>query len=129
MKSVLVDASYDEGTVQIEYDVDSTWCNPLGFVQGGAVASMLDGCIGMAGTVKSGGVMAMPLAEMKTSFLRGVPAGRVIGTGKVVKYGRTLVFIESALRSPEGKLLATATGTALPTPFAPPAELPRPGPA
>jgi len=45
-------------------------------VQGGIVATMLAACIGVADAVKSGGLLAMPLAEMKTSFIRpALPGG------------------------------------------------------
>jgi acyl-coenzyme A thioesterase PaaI-like protein len=35
----------------------------------------------------------------------------------VAKWGRTLAFTEGELYDPEGRLLAKATGTAVPTPF------------
>ena len=39
------------------------------------------------------------------------------GVGRVIKWGRTIAFTEGQLYDGEGRLLATATGTALPTPF------------
>ena len=46
----------------------------------------------------------------------GAP-GKLRGIGKVAKWGRTIAFTEGELYDPEGRLLAKATGTALPTPF------------
>ena len=39
------------------------------------------------------------------------------GIGKVVKWGRQVAFTEGELYDAEGRLLAKATGTAIPTPF------------
>ena len=39
------------------------------------------------------------------------------GVGKVVKWGRQVAFTEGELYDAEGRLLAKATGTAIPTPF------------
>lgn len=113
----IVEVSFEEGTVTIEFDVGQSLANQLGAVQGGIVATMLDACIGIAGAVKSGGVLAMPLAEMKTSYLRPVPTGRVIGKGETLKLGKKLGFIEGALYKDEGTLLATASATSFPVPF------------
>ena len=46
----------------------------------------------------------------------GTPANK--GVGKVVKWGRQVAFTEGELYDPQGRLLAKATGTAIPTPFA-----------
>ena len=40
------------------------------------------------------------------------------GVGRVVKWGRQVAFTEGELFDPEGRTLAKATGTAIPTPFA-----------
>ena len=39
------------------------------------------------------------------------------GVGRVIKFGRTLAFTEGELYDEDGRLLAKATGTAVPTPF------------
>ena len=71
----------------------------------------------MAGAIKSGGVLAMPCAELKVSFLRPAPAGKLIGRGETLRLGKTLAFIEASLHDPAGRLLARASATAAPTPF------------
>jgi uncharacterized protein (TIGR00369 family) len=54
---------------------------------------------------------------MKTSFLRPAMPGALRGVGRVVKWGRTVCFMEGELHDAEGRLLAKSTGTAIPTPF------------
>ena len=92
-------------------------CNPMGQIQGGFVCAMLDECMSVAGLVTSGMTHVMPTLEMKTSFLRPALPGPLRGVGRVVKWGRTVSFLEGALYDAEDRLLATSTGTALPTPF------------
>jgi uncharacterized protein (TIGR00369 family) len=67
--------------------------------------------------VASGMTHVAPTAEMKTSFYRPAQPGPIKGIGRVVKWGRTIAFTEGELYDPEGRLLAKATGTAVPTPF------------
>jgi len=86
-------------------------------VQGGYLCAMLDECMSVACMVASGMTHVAPTAEMKTSFFRPAAPGAIRGVGRVVKWGRTLAFTEGELFDPEGRLLAKATGTAVPTPF------------
>ena len=117
LRGQIRDLSYEAGTVTLDLQVDASLANQLGFVQGGIVATMLDGCIGVAGAVKSGGLLAMPLAEMKTSFVRPILPGAVVGKGETIRLGKKIAFIEATLLDENGKLLARASATASPTPF------------
>jgi uncharacterized protein (TIGR00369 family) len=54
---------------------------------------------------------------MKTSFFRPAMPGPLRGVGKVVRWGRTIAFTEGEIFDPQGRLVAKATGTAVPTPF------------
>jgi uncharacterized protein (TIGR00369 family) len=91
--------------------------NPMGQVQGGFVCAMLDECMSVAGMIASGMTSVVPTLEMKTSFLRPAIPGPLKGVGWVVKWGRTVCFLEGELYDPEGRLLARASATAIPTPF------------
>ena len=106
--------SYDAGTVTLDFEVAQSLANPFGTVQGGIIATLLDACIGIAGAVKSGGTLAMPLIEMKTSFVRPILPGTVVGMGEVIRLGKNLAFIEGTLLSEAGNVLARASATALP---------------
>ncbi|MGR4867035.1 PaaI family thioesterase [Caulobacter sp. LARHSG274] len=92
--------------------------NPMGHVQGGYVCAMLDECMSVAGLITSGMTCVVPTLEMKTSFLRPTLPGPLRAVGWVVKWGRTVCFSEGELYDPQGRLLAKASATAIPTPFA-----------
>ena len=93
------------------------FANPMGQVQGGYLCAMLDECMSVACMVASGMTHVAPTVEMKTSFLRPASPGRLRGVGRVMQFGRTVAFTEGELYDAGDRLVAKASGTALPTPF------------
>lgn len=105
-------------SVEVEFEARADLLlNLMGQVQGGFLSAMLDECMSVACMVASGMTAVAPTLEMKTSFFRPALPGRLKGVGKVAKWGRQIAFTEGELYDAEGRLLAKATGTALPTPF------------
>jgi len=105
-------------TVEVEFDAKAELLlNPMRQIQGGYLCAMLDECMSVACMVASGMTAVAPTLEMKTSFFRPGMPGKIRGIGRVAKWGRQIAFTEGELYDPEGRLLAKATGTALPTPF------------
>ena len=106
-------------TVEVEFDARAELLlNPMKQIQGGYLCAMLDECMSVACMVASGMTHVAPTAEMKTSFLRPAAPGKIKGLGRVVRWGSRVAFTEGELFDVEGRLLAKATGTAIPTPFA-----------
>lgn len=94
------------------------FANPMGQIQGGYLCAMLDDVMSVACLVASGMTSVAPTLEMKTSFMRPAMPGPLRGVGRVVKWGKSIAFTEGELFDGEGRLLAKATGTAKPVPFA-----------
>jgi uncharacterized protein (TIGR00369 family) len=114
----MVSVSQDTKSVEVAFDARAELlANPMKQVQGGYLCAMLDECMSVACMVASGMTCVAPTAEMKTSFFRPAMPGPLRGVGRVVRWGRTLAFTEGELYDAEGRLLAKATGTAVPTPF------------
>ena len=64
----------------------------------------------------SGGEQAPLNLEISMQLLGLVPEGAtIIGKGRVVRAGSRVAFLEGELVSDEGKVLARATSTAIPT--------------
>ncbi len=93
------------------------FCNPAGQVQGGFVMAMLDETMSVAAVVASGMTAFVPTLEMKTSFFRPAMPGPLKVIGRVVKWGRQICFLEGEIYDAEGRLLAKASSTGMPTPF------------
>ena len=114
----MVSVSQAARSVEVEFDARAELLlNPMKQIQGGYLCAMLDECMSVACMVASGMTAVAPTLEMKTSFFRPGAPGKIRGVGKVVKWGRQVAFTEGELFDPQGRLLAKATGTAIPTPF------------
>ncbi|MDP1616990.1 PaaI family thioesterase [Phenylobacterium sp.] len=114
----MVAVSQAEKSVEVAFDAKAELLlNPMKQIQGGYLCAMLDEAMSVACMVASGMTHVAPTLEMKTSFLRPAMPGEIKGIGKVVKWGRSIAFTEGELYDSDGRLLAKATGTALPTPF------------
>ena len=114
----IISVSQAEKKVEVAFDAKAELLlNPMKQIQGGYLCAMLDEAMSVACMVASGMTHVAPTAEMKTSFYRPAQPGAIKGVGRVVKWGRTIAFTEGELYDPEGRLLAKATGTAVPTPF------------
>ena len=114
----MVRVSQAEKLVEVEFEARAElMLNPMKQIQGGYLCAMLDECMSVACMVASGMTHVAPTAEMKTSFFRPGQPGKIRGVGRVVRWGSRVAFTEGELYDPEGRLLAKATGTAIPTPF------------
>ena len=114
----MLSVSQEKMQVEVAFDAKAELlANPMKQVQGGYLCAMLDECMSVACMVASKMTAVAPTAEMKTSFFRPAMPGELKGIGRVVRWGRTLAFTEGELYDAEGRLVAKATGTAVPTPF------------
>lgn len=100
------------GVFKASFRVDERFFNPVELLHGGYIAAMLDDVMSPAGQTLLGPDEHLATLEMKVNFLRPA-AGRFTGEGRVVRRGRTAVFMEGSLMSQDGSLIATATETAL----------------
>jgi uncharacterized protein (TIGR00369 family) len=114
----MIALSQAEKSVEVAFDAKAELLlNPMKQIQGGYLCAMLDEAMSTACMVASGMTHVAPTVEMKTMFHRPAQPGVIRGIGKVTRWGRTIAFTEGTLYDPEGRILATATGTAVPTPF------------
>jgi uncharacterized protein (TIGR00369 family) len=115
----MVSVNQERKEVEVAFDAKAELlANPMKQVQGGYLCAMLDECMSVACMVASGMTAVAPTVEMKTSFFRPAGFGALKGIGRVVRWGKTIAFTEGELYDAQGRLVAKATGTAVPTPFA-----------
>lgn len=103
--------------VEVTFQASEQLTNPMKQIQGGYLCAMLDEVMSVACMVASGMTAVAPTVEMKTSFYRPAMPGTIRGVGRVARWGKTIAFTEGELYDGEGRVLAKATGTAMPTPF------------
>lgn len=101
----------DEGWVRIAYRLGEAHFNRFDAIHGGAIACVMDDLVATAaGLFLQWGEIA-PTLEMKVSYLNQAAAGLHIGEARVVKRGRTILFLEASLANESEKTIATASAT------------------
>jgi uncharacterized protein (TIGR00369 family) len=107
-------AGFDEatGVLSSTFEATEAFLNPVGLVQGGMLAAMLDEAMGpVAAAVSRGATLAQTL-EMKISFMRAARAGTIHGEGRILQRGRDIIFLEGKLYDSDRRVIAIATATA-----------------
>jgi uncharacterized protein (TIGR00369 family) len=95
------------GTTRYRMEVTPEFCNPMGSLQGGIVTTALDDATATAVIVKSQRRVGVPTIEFKVSFFGPAKVGTTVWfEGRVLKFGRSIVFAEADMVDSAGKLLA-----------------------
>lgn len=94
-----------DGT-RLEVEIGDHHANQMGVAHGGLLMTLLDVAMGSAARVHAdANVMTV---DMQTAFV--APArGRLSGEGRVVRAGKSLVFVEGDVRDADGQLVAKGT--------------------
>ncbi|MHB8505813.1 MAG: PaaI family thioesterase [Acidimicrobiales bacterium] len=103
------------GTTVWSMPADERFANPVGVIQGGILAALVDTAMATSTVTwaRAGGLRPLTAnAELKISFLRPAPAGGTLTcTAKVVSGGRWVVFVEAEVRDDAGEAVARASST------------------
>jgi uncharacterized protein (TIGR00369 family) len=105
----------EQGRVTFALPATPWLTNPVGFVQGGAMALLADTAMASAAqTTCPPRTTATPL-DLRVNYVRPVPAdGRdLLGKATIVHRGRSLAIASTDIENADGKRVAMATGTAL----------------
>jgi uncharacterized protein (TIGR00369 family) len=95
------------GTTRYRMEVTPQFCNPMGSLQGGIVTTALDDAAATAVIAKSQRRVGVPTIEFKVSFFAPAKVGSTVWfEGRVLKFGRSVVFAEADMVDAAGKLLA-----------------------
>ena len=100
------------GAIRVRFTARPEFANPIGMVQGGFLAAMLDDTLGPALQATLEPDQFAPTLELKVNFIAPARPGALIADGRVVARGGSIAFLAGELRSEDGTLVATATATA-----------------
>jgi uncharacterized protein (TIGR00369 family) len=114
------------GTCRLKFDAKPEFCNPMGSVQGGFVAAMLDEAAAIATIIKSQVRIVVPTLEFKVTFFAPAKTGVLFAEGRCLKLGRQVAFMDATLLDASDRKLAAMTATAIPVPFDNPRLVERP---
>lgn len=107
----LVAVDPDAGTIEVAFRADERFTNPMGNVQGGFLAAMLDDTLGPALVATLPPGRFAPTLDLHVQFLRPARPGRLVGRGRVVRRGRDICFLAGELTGPDGRPVAVASAT------------------
>src|SRR5947199_88836 len=87
--------------------------NPMGALHGGVLCDIADAAMGIAyaSTLAEGETFAT--VELKINFLKPVWAAKLRATGRIIKRGKTLGFVECDITDEEQSLVARASSTCM----------------
>lgn len=108
----LIAVDPDAGTIELEFTATEQFLNPIGNVQGGMLAAMLDDTLGPALVATLGPGQFSPTTDLHVQFLRPAHPGRLVGRGRVVRRGKQIAFLAGELVDDSGTVIATAVATA-----------------
>lgn len=99
---------YPDETCRVEFTVHDFMFNPQGSLHGGIIALAMDVSMGhLLNRARGPGATL----EMKVQYLRAVRTGRAVATGRMLRQGASVAFLESRLVDNDGELAAVATST------------------
>lgn len=107
----------DEGWVRIGYSLSEVHFNRYGAIHGGVIACVMDDVVATAAGLAAQWGEIAPTLEMKVSYLNQAAAGPHVAEARVVKRGRTVLFLEGTLCNDAGKTIATASATIMIAPL------------
>lgn len=97
LEPVLVSRGEDRAV--LKYPVKAEYTNPMGQLQGGMYAVLMDQAMAMA----CGGLAT---ATMQFSIFRSATEGWLVVSAEVVRRGRRLIYVEAEIRDESGNLVA-----------------------
>lgn len=113
----LCEIDTEAGWARIAYRLGNAHFNRFGAIHGGVIACVMDDLVATAaGLFLQWGEIA-PTLEMKVSYLNQAAVGLHIGEARVVKRGRTILFLEASLGNENGKVIAAASSTVMIAPL------------
>ena len=107
-----VEIDGERGTIENKFEARSDFLNPVGNVQGGFLAAMLDDTMGTAMSATLNAGEFAPTLNLNVQFHRPARAGPLKGVGRVVLRGKEICQLSSELFQND-KIVATATATAV----------------
>lgn len=108
----LVSVDPDAGTIEVAFAASEQFRNPVGVIQGGFLAAMLDDTLGPALVATLGPGQFAPTTDLHVQFLRPTRPGRLTGRGRIVRGGKDVAFLAGELYDEAGEIVAAATATA-----------------
>lgn len=102
----------EAGTIEVAFSAGEQFLNPVGVIQGGFLAAMLDDTLGPALVATLAPGEFAPTIDLHVQFLRPARPGRLVGHGRVLRRGKDVGFVAGELQDENGAIVAVASASA-----------------
>jgi uncharacterized protein (TIGR00369 family) len=109
----LIDINAEEKRIKLGFDAKAEFLNPVGNIQGGILAAMLDDTMGPLVVAATNRESFGTTIDLNVSFIRPVKPGPITATAQITGMGARVAFMEGKLFDANERLCARATATAL----------------
>jgi len=103
----------EPGYAVVELEANESHANPMGTLHGGILCDIADAAMGIAFASFAEEGESFTTIEMKINFLKPVWKTRLRASGKVVKRGKSIGYVECDIRNDQGDLIARASSTCM----------------
>ncbi len=100
-----------EGTARLSLPIEAHLTNSIGTVHGGVILSLLDVALCTAARTLHPDSLGVITIDMSTSFIGGGGGARLLAEARVLKNGRSMIFVEGEAKNVDGSLVAKAIAT------------------
>jgi uncharacterized protein (TIGR00369 family) len=100
-----------EGSARLSLPIEPYLTNSIGTVHGGVIMSLLDVALCTAARTLHPDSLGVITIDMSTSFIGGGSGARLLAEARVLKDGRSMIFVEGEAKNEDGSLVAKAIAT------------------
>ena len=100
-----------EGSARLSLPIEPHLTNSIGTVHGGVIMSLLDVALCTAARTLHPDSLGVITIDMSASFIGGGSGPRLLAEARVLKNGRSMIFVEGEAKNEDGSLVAKAIGT------------------
>jgi uncharacterized protein (TIGR00369 family) len=102
-----------DGTSEVRLDLEPHHFNPGGIVHGGVIATLIDGCIGLALRTELGMDKDHVTVDLNVQYISAMRSGVLLGRGRAIRVGDRVSHGEAELTNEQGRLVAKGSATFL----------------
>ena len=100
-----------EGTARLSLPIEPHLTNSIATVHGGVIMSLLDVALCTAARTLHPDSLGVITIDMSTSFIGGGSGARLLAEARVLKNGRSMIFVDGEAKNEDGSLVAKAIAT------------------
>src|SRR6266850_4020500 len=100
-----------EGSARLSLPVEPHLKNSLGTVHGGVIMSLLDVALCTAARTLHPDSIGIITIDLSTSFIGGGKGARLLADSRVLRDGKSMIFVEAEAKNEDGSLVAKAIAT------------------